>query len=160
MEKSFFDKCAVDLMQRDIITIRPQDTLDDALTLMTENHVTGLPVMDHHSKCVGVVTANDILNCQRELEEVDSETNVQFFDVDSQQWQSLPVMSFRTEKLKDTRVEEVMARDLIRVDLDATVTSVARTMLDAGVHRVLVLDEHNRLYGIVSALDFVRMIAE
>lgn len=160
MGKPFGEMTATELMKRDMITIRPQDTLADALALMTENHVTGLPVMDHHSKCVGIVTASDILNYEREMEGVENEASVQFFDVDSQQWQSLPVTSFRAEELSDTRVEEVMARDLIRVDRTASAQTVARTMLDASVHRVLVMDDENRLYGIVAALDFVRMIAE
>lgn len=160
MEKQFLDKSAADLMQRDVITIRPQDTLSDALALMTENHVTGLPVMDLHSKCVGVITASDILNYDREHEEIEGDTNVQFFDVESGEWQTLPVTSFRTEGLEDVRVEEVMARDLIQVDRKASIQSVARTMLDAGVHRVLVMDDQYRLYGIVSALDFVRIVAE
>lgn len=160
MKKSIDDLSASDIMQRDMITIRPQDNLEDALALMTENHVTGLPVMDHQSRCVGVITASDILNCEREHEGIDNDSSVQFFDVDSQQWQSLPVTSFRVEELSDTRVEEVMARDLIKIDRQASVQAVAKKMLDAGVHRVLVMDDDSRLYGIVSALDFVRVISE
>jgi CBS-domain-containing membrane protein len=33
-------------------------------------------------------------------------------------------------------------------------------MLDSRVHRVLVMDDHCRLYGIVSSFDFVRVMAE
>ena len=53
---------AADLMQRDIVTVSPDDTLREALALMTDSHVTGLPVMDGNSQCVGLITASDILN--------------------------------------------------------------------------------------------------
>ena len=53
---------ASDFMQRDVVTVAPDDTLRDALALMTENHVTGLPVMDGKSRCVGLITSSDILN--------------------------------------------------------------------------------------------------
>jgi CBS domain-containing protein len=53
-----------------------------------------------------------------------------------------------------------MTQDLIWVDRDTPLKDVARKMIDESVHRVLVMDVASRLYGILSAYDFVRVAAE
>lgn len=57
---------AAKLMKRDIVTVSPNDSLKDALALMVENHLTGLPVMDDQCRCVSLITASDILNFAEE----------------------------------------------------------------------------------------------
>jgi CBS domain-containing protein len=148
-------------MQRDIVTIGPRDTLHDALDLMTENHVTGLPVMDGEGLCVGLVSATDILNYEQEHSDgIGDATIGQHFNPDTQQWETVSLTAFGLEDFGDVRVQDVMARNLISVGRDTPLQQVAKKMLDAKVHRVLVLDDQQRLYGVVSALDFVRAMAK
>lgn len=156
-----YSQVAADFMQRDIVTVTPGDTLRDALALMTENHVTGLPVMDGKSRCIGLITASDILNYEEErADESPQQGMMQHFNPDLQQWESVPLSAFGLEEFGDVRVKEVMATDLIWVDQQTPLADVARRMIDAHVHRVLVMDEQSRLYGIISAYDFVRVLAE
>jgi CBS domain-containing protein len=148
-------------MQRDVVTVGPDDTLQDALKLMTENHVTGLPVMDHNCRCIGLIAASDILNYQEEHSTggVDRPTT-QFFDPDTQQWEDIPLVAFNMEELAELKVADLMTRDLIWVHRDTPLQHVARRMIDEQVHRVLVMDADFHLYGILSAYDFVRLAAE
>lgn len=148
-------------MQRDLVTVSPTDTLKDALALMTENHITGLPVMDSHSRCVGLITSGDILNYQHEQSADWSDGRMaDVFDPDSQQWESVPISAFRLEEFGDVRVSEVMTRELIWVERDTPLKEVAKRMIGERVHRILVMDENMRLYGIISTTDFVRFVAE
>ena len=152
---------ANDLMQRDIVTISPEDTLRQALALMTEYHVTGLPVMDEQSRCIGLVTATDILNYEQDhAEESSNGGTAQFFDPESQQWESVPLSAFGLEEFGDVQVADVMTRELIWVERSAPLKEVARRMMDERVHRALVMDANSLLYGIISAYDFVRVVAE
>jgi CBS domain-containing protein len=152
---------AADIMQRDMITVAPSETLRDALALMTTNHVTGLPVMDSKSRCIGLITASDILGFEEEHADDNSDTGMmQHFNPELSRWESVPISAFGLEEFGDVRVEEVMARDLIYVGRDTLLKGVARKMLDANVHRVLVMDEKFNLYGIISSFDFVRVMAE
>ncbi len=162
MGASMLDRLsAADCMQRDVVTIGPVDTLRDALDLMTENHVTGLPVMDRAGQCVGLISATDILNYEQEhSEDVGDTTQGQHFNPDIQQWETISLTAFGLEDFGDVRVQDVMARDLISVECETPLQRVAHQMLDAKVHRVLVLDDQRRLYGVVSALDFVRAVAK
>lgn len=152
---------ASDIMQRDMITVSPGDTLRQALALMTENHVTGLPVMDSKSRCIGLITASDVLGFEEEHAEDDSEDGMlQHYNADIGKWESVPVSAFGLEEFGDVHVEEVMSRDLVSVTRDSPLKDVAQLMLDEDVHRVLVMDDKFRLYGIISSFDFVRVVAE
>jgi CBS domain-containing protein len=84
----------------------------------------------------------------------------EIYDTESQQWETVPLSAFGLEKFGDERVRDVMTRNLIWVDKDTPLKVVARRMIDEEVHRVLVMDEASRLYGILSAYDFVRVAAE
>lgn len=154
---------AADLMQRDIVVVYEQDTLKDAMDLMTENHMTGLPVVNSKSICVGLISATDILNYEQEHSEFTTEANADMarhYDPDTGQWESVRVTSFALEQFGEVRVGEVMTRDLVFVQTDTPGTVVAQKMLEAKVHRVLVLDDERRLFGIISAFDFVKLFAE
>ena len=153
---------AADMMQRDIITISRGDTLRDAIELMTENHIGGLPVMDQRSRCIGLVTATDILtyeqdHCQ-ETEEGNAES-ARYYDSEAERWETIRLSTFALEELGAIPVSDVMACDLISVERDTPILQVAKTMRDASVHRVLVMDEENRLFGIIAAIDFVHLVA-
>lgn len=152
---------AADIMQRDILTIAPGESLRDALTLMTTNHVTGLPVMNEKSHCIGLITATDILNFEQDHADEAAETEMlELYNPESEQWESVPASAFGLEEMGDVRVEDVMTRELIFVHRDAPLKEVAKKMLDAKIHRVLVMDDSCNLYGLVSSFDFVRVMAE
>jgi CBS domain-containing protein len=158
---SFGELVAGDIMQRDIVVVAPDDTLRDALALMTANHVTGLPVMDGKSRCIGLITASDILGFEEEHADDSSELHMaQHFNAEIGKWESVPLSAFGLEEFGDVRVEDVMSRDVISVDRDTPLKKVAREMICSDVHRVLVMDDRFNLYGIISSFDFVRVVAD
>jgi CBS domain-containing protein len=56
-------------------------------------------------------------------------------------------------------VGDVMHRQLFAVSPDQPLRAVAETMVDNGIHRVLVTRE-GRLLGVISTSDFVRLYAQ
>jgi CBS domain-containing protein len=152
---------AADFMQRDVITVSPEDSLRVALAQMTENHVTGLPVMDGGGRCIGLITASDILNYEQERADDSPEhQSPPFFNPDTNRWETVSASAFGLEGLGEVRVSDVMTRELIWVKRDAPIQEVARTISQAHVHRVLVMGENNALFGIISAFDIVRVVGE
>jgi CBS domain-containing protein len=164
MKKSELKKLtAQDVMERNLVVVYDRDTLRQALELMTSNHVTGLPVVNSHEVCVGLISASDILNYEQENSELNadaSENASRYFNQDTQQWESIRPSSFAMEAFGDVRVEEVMTRELISVTPETPLREVARVIRDGRVHRVLVLTAQQRLLGIISAFDFVRLAAD
>jgi CBS domain-containing protein len=152
---------AADVMQRDMVTVSPSGTLRDALALMTENHVTGLPVMDGKSRCIGLITASDVLGFEEEhaADSADDGT-MQHFNSENGRWESVQISAFGLEEFGDVRVDEVMSRDVISVSRNTPLKEVAQKMINDDAHRVLVMDERFHLYGIITSFDFVRVMAE
>lgn len=62
--------------------------------------------------------------------------------------------------MDDTLVTRIMSTELVTVDEDAAVSTAAARMLEAGVGSVLVVDDANRLRGLLTATDFVRLVYE
>lgn len=50
-----------DVMIRNVVSIRPDDTITEAARLMLQNRISGLPVVDAGGNLVGIVTEGDFL---------------------------------------------------------------------------------------------------
>lgn len=69
-------------------------------------------------------------------------------------WQVVNVEQLPTES-----VGQFMTPDPVTVAVDMPIAEVARRMVDAHVHRVVVVDRHNRPVGIVSSTDVLAALA-
>lgn len=154
---------AADLMATDVVTVMPTTSLRDAAHRLVENHISGLPVVDQHNRCLGVISASDIMRF------VDSRQHkpgterpariTKFFDEHAHRWEYLDLDTFFSDDLIATEVAEVMTRDPLSVQPWTSLSEVARLMHAHQVHRILVLGEGAYLKGVISALDVVRLVA-
>jgi CBS domain-containing protein len=69
-------------------------------------------------------------------------------------WQVIEV-----EKLPADEVGQYMTADPVTVTLDTPIGSLARMMIDAHIHRVIVVDEQRRPVGVVSTSDIMAAVA-
>ena len=63
----------------DPITIRPDEKVKDALALMRENKIGGIPVVDHNKQLVGIVTNRDLrfeLNLEQPVKNIMTSKNL------------------------------------------------------------------------------------
>jgi CBS domain-containing protein len=69
-------------------------------------------------------------------------------------WQMVEV-----EKLPTDAVSHYMTADPVTVPTDTSIITLARMMIDAHIHRVIVVDEEDRPIGIVSSIDILAALA-
>jgi CBS domain-containing protein len=143
-----------DIMTTDIVSVRPGDTVYEALELMLENHVSALPVINGRGRCVGVISATDVLNLTQDVEneliglrEAENLTHYR------------AVERLANSEMAAESVQAAMTRDVIRVGPSATIAKAAALMVRHHVHRLLVVDDERRLVGIVSTMDVMRALA-
>lgn len=131
-----------DIMTTDIASTPPDTTLRDAMAILADNHVGGLPVV-RGGKVVGVFSAADLL--------------VYLTDIDA----GPPSDSLRRRRtsLEEVTVEELMTREVKWLAPNATVEQAADYMREKQIHRVLVVDG-SKLVGIVTTADVARAVAE
>jgi CBS domain-containing protein len=53
---------ASDIMTRNVHTIHPGASAQEAARLLSQEHISGAPVVDAHSKVIGIVTEADIIS--------------------------------------------------------------------------------------------------
>jgi CBS domain-containing protein len=169
-----------DFMTRDVTTLNADDTLRDAITLLTERFITGAPVLAG-DEVVGVVSAMDIMDfaagapgaADTPDPSVDDGTGAWALDADTADATSSYFTDLWAEgaglledrgavphdALSDLTVSEVMTRSLLSLPGDTEAHEAAAFMIEHGVHRVLVVDD-GVLEGLVSTTDFLRLIAE
>jgi CBS domain-containing protein len=122
---------------------------------MLQNHVSALPVIDNHARCIGVLSATDILNLTQEVEE----------ELAALSTSKGPAYRFLIERLSNSEmatesVRAVMTQGVICVHTGTMVDEAAAEMVRHHVHRVIVVDEKQHLVGIVSTMDVMRAIAK
>jgi CBS domain-containing protein len=49
------------IMTKDVVTVKTSTDIYDAIRMMADGNITGLPVVDDDDKLVGIVTAKDVM---------------------------------------------------------------------------------------------------
>jgi CBS domain-containing protein len=148
------DPTVREIMQTDVPTVSPDDTIATIASLMADFGLNGVPVVEN-DKMIGIITDSDII--AREAD-VDAPTVVPFLDAilvaDAGR-------SFAEEARRALAVNarQLMTSPVISIRESATLEQIATLMIDEGVNPVPVLDADNTLVGIVSRADLVRVIA-
>ena len=50
-----------EIMQSEVITVRPDTTMRDLADIMAENKISGVPVIDDERRVVGMVSESDVI---------------------------------------------------------------------------------------------------
>ena len=144
------------IMSLDVIAVRPDQAIREALELMISHRLSALPVISDDDDCVGMLSARDLIELAYAL---DKELK-QGGPVD-QAWVSLLDWEDISATLGQQLVSEVMTVDYHSLPPTAMCRDAARVMVQAGVHRLPIIDPTNgRVAGIVSTTDIVRAVAD
>jgi CBS domain-containing protein len=148
------DPTVREIMQTDVATVSPDDTIATIATLLAAGHINGVPVIENE-RMIGIITDSDII--AREAD-VDAPTVVPFLDA---MLVADAGRSYREEIRRALAVNarQLMSSPVISIRQSATLEQIATLMIDEGVNPVPVLDDADNLAGIVSRGDLVRLIA-
>jgi CBS domain-containing protein len=150
------------LMQTEVHTVGPDMTLADLERAFLSNGVSGFPVVEGE-RLVGIVARSDIvrlLSVEQSTGEILSEYHREFGGGESNANAASDIVASQlASRLGALRVRDVMITKVVAVSPDTPLTEVARTLVEARIHRVPVV-EGEGLVGIVSSLDFARCFAE
>jgi CBS domain-containing protein len=124
------------LMKTDLATVAAEATLNEAIMVLVDAHVLGLPVLDQHGAFVGVLSGSDVLEALAEKGRGGSAVT----------W------------LEDTQVRELMTPRPQFIAPEDEVKKAAQEMLYLGIHRVFVVSD-DQLVGVISQSDVVQAFA-
>jgi CBS domain-containing protein len=151
--KPLLSLVAADLMSPAPITIPQEMSLEGAARMLARANISGAPVVDAQGRCVGVLSAHDFL-CWAERGSPAAKNRPVRSEGYCSAWQISAV-----EGLPDEAVRNYMTADPVTVPPGETIGVMARMMVDAHIHRLIVLDRASRPIGIVSSTDVLAAVA-
>jgi CBS domain-containing protein len=137
------------------LTLLPQDMrLPTAAHLLSRAGVSGAPVVDEEGRCVGVISTTDFVHFVGS-EGMHSPGHAVSGAERVCEWQVLNGAGKSSEEVRD-----YMTPDPVTAGPDTSVANLARMMLDAHIHRVVVVDVDGRPTGVVSSTDILALMAQ
>jgi len=165
---SVLDRSVRDIMETDVVTVRPDLPIKNLIEVLEENGITGAPVVDSEENVVGVVSSTDVMRLAAKEEEesgaraagaeTDDESDFFYTGGSGGFLPALPAGLPKT-RIGTKPVRDVMTRATFSVRPDASLPEAARFLHQAGIHRALVFDG-GRLLGLVTTMGIVAAVAE
>lgn len=153
-----------DVMTRDVVTLSPDMTLEQAAERLVERGISGAPVVTADGRLLGILSESDLL---RHLKRIAEDFIGAKYLTD--RVHSLALLTFLGERqhaavpeiykrLRAARVSDAMTRKVETVGPMETIEAVAGVMIEHDVNRVPVVDA-GRVVGIVTRTDLARVLA-
>lgn len=137
-------------MATKVITIPEDSTLVQTAKILGDNNISGAPVVSGDGTMVGVISEKDIFKALYP-------SHAEFYDSPGV-WIDLDQLEEKTSEASDKIISDLMAREVITVNSDASLMQVGSIMLVRGIHRVIVVGQKNNIEGIVTRKDIYRNI--
>jgi CBS domain-containing protein len=113
----------------DVATIRAEETICDAVRILVEKNIGSLLVLDEEDNIAGIITERDILKqCNRCL-----------------------------DKFPETKVKDVMTKDLIVASPDDDLDYVENIMTQNRIRHIPIVS-NKKLVGIISIGDLINLL--
>lgn len=122
-------------MTRNLITFKEDTDINIVIKSLLDNEITGAPVLNDNGQVIGLIDDKDCLN-------------VLIGNV----YNRLPMNS-------DT-VSKYMSNVMKTISVNQNILDVASVFVSTPFKRLLVMDENNKLVGLISRCDVLRAIKE
>jgi CBS domain-containing protein len=119
-----------EVMNRNLITMRPDGTVYEAAKLMKENNIGSVVIMEG-SELKGIVTERDLIT------------------------RYIAVGDGR--RPEDVKVSEIMTKDPVTIRDNTDIDEAARIMIERNIRRLIVVNYDGRVVGIISSRDILKV---
>ncbi|MGB3202715.1 MAG: CBS domain-containing protein [Nodosilinea sp.] len=148
-------KTVADVMTPNPITVTPTTVLKDAIQLMADNHVGGLPVINDDNDLVGILSESDLM---WQTTGVEMPTYITLLD--SVIYLKNPNQyNQELHKALGQLVKDVMTDHVITIAPDQSLREAAHLMHEKKVRRLPVVNGEKQVVGILTRGDIVREMA-
>jgi CBS domain-containing protein len=146
--KALLKLTAADLMSTPVRTIPQEMSLREAAHLFTRERISGAPVVDADGKCLGVLSSSDFVTWA----DKDGHNQVIHFIAP---WGEM----IDIDDSPDNEIRHYMTAQPVTVPPTTPVGKLSQEMVDAHIHRVLVVTDQDRPRGIVTSTDILAAVA-
>ncbi|MDO4281552.1 MAG: CBS domain-containing protein [Peptococcaceae bacterium] len=140
-----------EIMTKNVLTLSPNDSLEDAAKLLVEHRISGAPVVDAFNNVIGMLTEGDLVRQQKPLTQplylmfLDSAIPINLKSL-NKDWEDLTAMT----------VAQLMTQKVVSLHEYDEVSEAAETMLNKKINRLPIINDEGQLLGIVTRQDIIR----
>jgi CBS domain-containing protein len=144
-----------EVMSAPVRSVRVDTPLQNAVQLMSDHHISGLPVLDEQGALVGELTEQDLMVRESGF---DAGPYVMLLDAviylrNPLQWDK------QVHQVLGNTVGEVMSKSPHTCSADTLLPAAAKLLHESNTQRLFVLDEGKRPLGVLTRGDVVRALA-
>jgi CBS domain-containing protein len=150
--RPFLALTAADLMTAPVLTIPEETPLREAARLLSQSSISGAPVVDPEGRCVGVLSSSDFVTWAKEGGDPGKRSEATCFIAPWGEWINI-------EDSPDSEIRYFMTAQPVTAGPETPVGELARKMVEAHIHRLLVVVDQDRACGIVSSTDILAAVA-
>ncbi len=134
------------VMVKNVITIPKESSINEAIHLLSTDKISCLPVVDKDNTVLGIVTRKDVIAATGIVE------NHTLKDI-MRHITGVPTPHQNTVYTKT--VNDIMSSPAIIINSGADIKDAANKLIDMRINNLPVVDEDNKLVGVISTGDIV-----
>ena len=142
---------ARDVMTTQVVTVRPETSVEQIAALLLERRISGVPVVDADGRLLGIVTEGDLMR----RPEIGTERHrgwwLRFFGDER-------ARAVEYARAHGSRAEQVMTRNVVTVSEETSLADIARLLEEHHIKRVPVVHD-GQVVGIVSRANLLHGLA-
>jgi CBS domain-containing protein len=145
-----------DIMETDVPTVTPEDTVEAVLRVLRTHELPGVPVINSGGRCVGIITEADLV-----MTGEDADLHLpHYFQLFGGVvfLESVSHFEERLRKAFASTAADLMTRGPVTIAPEATVRDAARAISESGHNRLPVVED-DRLVGVVTRADVLGALA-
>ncbi len=139
------------VMTMDVVRVVYGTPFKEVARLLADHRISGMPVVDEEDRVIGVISETDLMAHQAATPDPYERSRRFRFVV------LTPAARRRVAKAAARTAGQLMSTPPVTVHADDTIIEAARTMAQRHVERLPVLDEEDRLVGIVTRRDLLQI---
>ena len=144
-----------EVMSAPVLTVTAETPLQDAVSLLNDHHVSGLPVVDGQGVLIGELTEQDLM-----VRESGVDVGPYVMLLDSVIYLRNPLNWDRqVHQVLGNSVGDLMHRDSHSCQSSLPLPKAASMLHDKGTQRLIVVDSERRPVGVLTRGDVVRALA-
>ena len=144
-----------EVMSAPVLTVTAETPLQDAVSLLNDHHVSGLPVVDGNGILIGELTEQDLM-----VRESGVDVGPYVMLLDSVIYLRNPLNWDRqVHQVLGNSVGDLMHRDSHSCDVSLPLPKAASMLHEKGTQRLIVVDAERHPVGMLTRGDVVRALA-
>jgi CBS domain-containing protein len=140
-------------MTTEVITISPEADITEAVKILLDKGINGLPVVDNTGRLVGILCQSDLVRMQKSLPIPSLFTLLDGFVPMS----SSALLEAEVRRIAASKVSDAMSTKVVTIGPDITIDEIAALMVDKKFHTLPVTDK-GKLLGVVGKKDVIKTL--